>query len=448
MQNNTLTYQKPLKLLHIIYSSNIIILLIILLSFYLHLSVFIQLADDSPYFFNIQRQTDQDNYISGAEGLLDGTWPADTPFFFSPYYSYYLASTYLIHQDHFAPRLFQIFLGILAITLSYRIGYIVFSRNVGIVSAFTLAIYGPVIFYNLEYNVASHVIVFILGAVNLTLTYRPHKPKRQLFSIGILLGLATISQPQSMILTIPSLLWVIRLHHQSYRLKIITGLTLTAGLAFVLAFPIVHNWTSTGQPMFITSTGARNLYIGNSPEATGTFRGVDPEMLYAVRHGETSYLKEVIRFITEAPDKWLLLMIKKSAFMIIGSDAELGSNFNYHYWGELFSSTLRSLNLRYELIILAVLTTIHLLIRNRKTWILYLYIASYYGATILIFVTARYRVPLTPILIILSIGALFEIIKRLRNKDYKVLILIFAILISYIAVMVRFNLWLETHTFI
>ena len=316
----------------------------------------------------------------------------------------------------------------------------------GIASAFGVAVYGPLIFYNIEYNVVSHISLFIMSALYLTLIYRPHKSKLILFAIGFLLGMATIAQPQSIILALPSTLWVIRRHNQFQR-KFITTLALLAGIAFVIAFPIIHNWKSTGQLSFITTTGALNLYIGNSPEAGGTFYNPNSAVINSIRDGKTTYFKEAIKFITQAPTDWLLLMVKKTAFMIIGSDTELGSNFNYHYWGELYSSTLQALSLRYELLILTVLTTIHLLIRNRKSWLLYLYVVFYYGATIIIFITARYRIPLTPILIILSIGALFEIYKRIRLGDYKVIILIIAILISYIAVMIRFNLWLQTHTF-
>ena len=440
-------FQKTLAPLQIIYNTNIIILLIILLSFFLHLNILFQLADNSPYFFNIQRQTDQEHYINSAEALLNGTWPQNTPFSLSPYYSYYLAGTFLIHQDHFTPRLFQIFLGILVVVFTYKIASLVFSRHVGIVSALAVAVYGPLIFYNMEYTVVSHMTLFIMNALYLTLIYGHKKQRRIVFTIGFLLGLATIGQPQSIVLIFPSALWIIK-RDQYLRSKMNSILTLVFGLVFVLAFPIIHNWQSTGQFTFITTTGAYNLYIGNNPDASATFMIIDPELKLAVENKETSYFAEVIDFISQAPNDWLFLMVKKAAFMTIASDAELGSNFNYHYWGELFSSTLHSLSLRYELLILTVLTTLHLLIRNRKTWTLYLYIVSYYSATIIIFVTARFRVPLTPVLIILAVGALFEIVKRIKQGDYKVIVLLIAILISYIAVMIRFNLWLESHTFI
>ena len=111
-------YRKALVSFQMIYTTNIMIVMIILLSFFLHLTVLVELSENSPYFFNIQRKTDQDNYIAGAEGLLNSTWPANNPFFYSPYYSYYLAGTYLVHQDHFTPRFFQIFLGILLVVVT------------------------------------------------------------------------------------------------------------------------------------------------------------------------------------------------------------------------------------------------------------------------------------------------------------------------------------------
>ncbi len=310
MENSSFISSKFPKSLQIIYHSHILMILIILLSFYLHLTILFQLADNSPYFFNIQRQTDQEHYINSAEGILNGTWPQNTPFSLSPYYSYYLASTFLIHQDHSTPRLFQVFFGILSVVLTYKIGSIVFTRAVGLVSTLTVALYGPLIFYNLEYTVVSHMTVFMMGALYFTLLYRRKKQKTITFAIGFLLGLATIGQPQSIVVIIPSVLWIINTPHQSLRGKLTSILTMATGVILVLAPPIIHNWQTTGHASFITTTGAYNLYIGNNPNATATFTIIDAELKESVRNGDTSYLAEVLAFIRRAPNDWLFLMVK------------------------------------------------------------------------------------------------------------------------------------------
>jgi hypothetical protein len=205
----------------------------------------------------------------------------------------------------------------------------------------------------------------------------------------------------------------------------------------ILLIPTWHNFQVEHRLKFVTTTGDYNLYIGNNPQATGVYQKVPAELLQRVDSGQTTYLAEVGRFVLNQPLSWLGLMGRKTILYLVGSDLELGSNENFYFWGEQFSYVLSLLPLRYELISLLSLLGVRY-VWQQRAMLLFLCYGIYMLGTILFFVQARFRMPLVPILILISTAAVFEFYRRYRAGDKAILVVVVGLVLALGALLIRY----------
>jgi hypothetical protein len=87
------------------------------------------LADSRSPFFDF-RGIDALDYHLMAQGLLNGTWPGDQPFFWAPFYPMFLGGLYaLVGQSCLVLKLVQAVIGALTCVLVYRVGMRVFRAS-------------------------------------------------------------------------------------------------------------------------------------------------------------------------------------------------------------------------------------------------------------------------------------------------------------------------------
>lgn len=414
-----------------------IILIILWLSLTLQLLTLKELEAHSPFFYNFPFDVDQQYYIKDALDFQVGRWPAGTTFDLSPLYSFYLGILFKFWGTSLAlPRVFQAFEGVLVCALLYKLGSKVFSPQIGLWAAFLLATYAPLIYYNLELLTHAHSSLLIMLALWLALLYAQKSRPVYPVVIGLAVGLAALGQPQNIVLLGAIGLCFLFLKKPLGH-RILSILVIFAIAGAVTALPTWHNYQLTHRFHFITTTGAMNLYIGNNPQATGVFIPTPPALLADIEAQKNSYQAEAIRFIKEQPFLWLKLLGRKTVLYLVGSDAELGSNENFHFWGVLYSSVLRFLPLRYELISLLSLIGLRF-VWQRKSALLYGSYGFYLVSTILFFVEARFRMPFTPVLILLSTATGFEFYRRYRQGDKAILLLVVGIVLAMVALLIRY----------
>ena len=413
------------------------ILIILWLALTLQLLTLKELEANSPFFYNFPFDVDQQYYIQDALDFQEGRWPAGTAFDLSPLYSFYLGFIFkFLGNSIVLPRIFQAFEGVLACALLYKLGSKVFNPRIGLWATVLLATYAPFIYYNLELLTAAHSSLLIVLALWLAMLYARKTRSIYLYGIGLALGLAALGQPQNFILLAGIGWWFLCLKQPPAR-RILSVFIIFAVAGAVTAFPTWHNYQITGRFQFITTTGDMNLYIGNNPQATGVFIPVPLELQADIQAHQTSYPAETLKFIKDKPLAWLGLLGRKLVFFLVGSDAELGSNENFHFWGALYSVVLRLLPLRYELISLLSLIGLRF-VWQRKSALLYGCYGLYAISTVLFFVEARFRMPFTPILILLSTAAGFEFYRRYRQGDKAILLLVFGLLLAMAALLIRY----------
>lgn len=413
---------------------------ILLLSFALNIVVLFQLEANLIHFYEPLPEDDPAYYMNWGEQIVAGEWPNDNPFDLSPYYPYYLALIYkFLGRDMIMPRLFQVLLGLLVVALTYRIGKALFSTRIGLVSAFVLSVYGPFLYYNIEFSTAPHNALWVTLAIYLIILYARRGHWSYALVAGVFVGFAALGQPNAVVFAGALALWLLLIKiPRSVQVRGIVALGL--GTLAVVALPTWHNYRVTDRLGFITMLGPYNLYIGNNPEAIGKFYSIGREVRTHIEEsGETTYRAEIWDFYTSQPAEAIGLLGKKATFFLVGSDAELGSYVNYHFWGVENSFILKLLLLRYEMLALIVLIGSRLVI-NRQSAILLLCFVVYGLSIIAVFVQARYRIPLVPIMIILSTAAVFAIIRRFRSGDKAVLLLVVGFIVAMIALQIRYEL--------
>lgn len=419
----------------------LLMVVILLLGFALQLVVLRQLAAHSPFIYNLPPAVDQVVYISNARAFLTGDWPGATPFELAPYESLFLGLTFALGGDMdglFFPRLLQALIGTLTIALTYKLGQWAFKTGIGLAAALVLALYSPAIFYNLELTTAPHTTLWVTLALLLMLAYDRWRQWRYPALAGLVIGVAALARPNALIILGGMGLWLLSLRLP--RRQKWTAILLMGGAALLpLLWPMAHNTVLLGQPTFITTTGAYNLYIGNNPEATGVFISLPEDLIAAVAAGEASYTAETLRYIAAQPGDWLAMLGQKLVMALVSSDMELGSNVNYHYWGVRFSSVLGILQpLRYDLLVLLALFGLIMVRRRKGARLLYLTWGVYLLSMVIFFVQARFRLAMVPALAVLAAATVFEMARRYRRGDKKVLLLVFALVLAYVALLIRY----------
>jgi len=202
---------------------------------------------------------------------------------------------------------------------------------------------------------------------------------------------------------------------------------------------LFRNYSIEGKISPFSSHGGINFYIGNNPEATGQFMSPDGVSHSPLKQVSTSiliaekesgrkltpqqasrfwYLKS-FNFIKNNPVKASLLTIKKG--ILFWRKEEIPLNENYRFCKTLVP-ILHFPFISFGLIAPFGLLGIFISLKNRKCRLIILFILLYMISITMFFVSARYRLPIIPFLLIFCSYGLTQIIKWIRNKNKRKLI--------------------------
>lgn len=109
----------------------------------------------------------------------------------------------------------------------------------------------------------------------------------------------------------------------AFRFKIVNLLLFSLALVIGLAPWMWRNEIVWGSPLPISQTAGINLYMGNNPDATGTwsaFRTVAPPGIrIGTPQGNSWYGQQAIRFIADHPCRFVVNGLKKTAWLLFPS---------------------------------------------------------------------------------------------------------------------------------
>jgi len=346
----------------------------------------------------------------------------------SPVYVGFLAACYKLFGYHpLVPRLIQIFLGSLGCVLLYRIGKQLWNRNTGIFAGAISAFHGIFIFYDPELRKPGLANFFIILSL-FFLCRIWKKPKFYLWAAAGAAFAAASLLRMNLFLFLPVIFaWAFL---ALLRKKDLPGLLISLfifGISFGGTVAAGKAWLRTAIPRQTAAfqESGMHFYIGNNPDATGTYqkpRGID-----ASATGHTEQARKIAekiskrkltddevnrfwflqgrRFIRERPKEWLALELRK--FFLLANAYEIPNDENYD--AARRNSRVLSLPLfSYGLIGALGVLGIWL---NREKWtagtaLLLFFLVSYAVTLLATFVTSGYRLPVHIPLILFSASAI------------------------------------------
>lgn len=387
--------------------------------------LYIYQSDASP-FFDFP-QVDAKTYTEAASRMaVEGHWRGDaTPFWQPPLYPYFLGLVFWIFgPDYYIPRLVQAALGTLNCVFIYLLGRRTFSGTLGLAAAGLAAIYGPFLFFEAEF-LPPVLAVFLDLLLLLSLPWAISGGYRRFLVPGLLFGFSALCVANILLFLPFALLWIIwQSDNLSLRQRLLRILPLLLGTLLVIAPVTLRNYLVGDDWVLISSNAGINFYIGNNADYEKTVRiqpGPGWTELVArpgkeggiTRPSQKSrfFFGKAWEFIRQHPTAYVRLLLHKTYLFWHGD--EIGRNQDLYY-NRNFSSLLSLLLWKHVIAfpfgVVAPLALLGIALWWREgIWresgpsLLLLFLFSYALSVILFFVTAPYRLPVVPILLLSAV---------------------------------------------
>jgi tetratricopeptide (TPR) repeat protein len=382
---------------------------------------------------------DARRYDSWAAQIAAGDWIGRDVFYQAPLYPYFLGTLYAIAgRSLLTVRVCQAFIGAAACALLALAARRLYSERVGLIAGLGLALYAPAIFFDgllqksaLDLFFVSLSLWLISGLVD-----DPATRWRWLW-VGIAMGGLALTRENGLIFVAPILLWSLGRSRLEQRQRMLNVGVFVLGLTLVLLPVAARNGIVGGEWYLTTSQFGPNLYIGNNADAEGTYsplregRG-SPEFerqdatelaeaatgrRLTAREVSSFWMRRAIDFVRSHPGAWLKLMGGKVALLWNRTEwLDTESQESYEEWSPLLRTAARAghFGILVPLAVLGVFVTW----RDRARVAVYYLMALTYAASVVMFyVSARYRLPLVPFLILFAAAGLSSLPAFVRTAS-------------------------------
>jgi len=441
--------------------------------------VYVSQLGDAPFFYNPVGDSKiyHERALEIAAGDLVGR---DAYFHSSPFYPYFLALVYRVFGVNlWLVRLIQIIIGSLNCVLVYWLARRLAGelRGPPLLAGLFAAFYGTLVFFDGDLLMITLVLFFVLLSVLLLVTgddlwrasretgkhrsrdgsgaetARPHGeenitasrfPVWALFLIaGVSLGVAGLGKPNVLVFAPFALWWILT----GFQRGIIPqrwpfAVVFTVGV-LVAVLPITaRNYAVSGDFVLVSSNAGVNLFIGNNDQATGIFllppgSGLENTHLYLSSRdtagqalGEKNlrpsavsryWAGRALDYIREEPADAVRLLAKK--FVLFWNQYEIPNHHNRYFIGIYYAPLLKHLFIGFWLITPLSMIGLFFLTgngENRRVFRLYFgFILVYMISLIPFFVTARYRLPVVPFLIVFASLGVFELARWAARRPFR-----------------------------
>ena len=406
-----------------------------LLALTLRLAVLYERADSPGFEVPI---VDAGVYDQMARQLLAGE-DAEPRMFWQPiFYPLYLSTVYwLTDGSIFAVKILQALLGALTCCLTFLVALQLADRRTGLVAGGITALYGPLILFEGELLAASWAAFWSVALVGLfTLASRARAEawirSRWALGLGVSGAIAVLTRPSFLPFYAIAWLWLLWRWRGSGGQRLASPAAAAIVGFATLALPVaIASQNVTGHFGLLPGSGGLNSYIGNNPSTCETL-SVRPGDAWGelidlpARHGATGYAErnryfygQVLEYFRDQPFDFVAGLGAKA--LRFASSRELPRNIDI-YFSRGESRLLSGLSWKWGtfgfpfglVLPLAILGIINGWRRLGAPLLLFL--ALYPTAVVLVFVTARYRVPIVPVLAIPAAMGIFELARVVAGR--------------------------------
>lgn len=384
--------------------------------------VYVLQIDASPLFAH--PVVDAETYAQHAARLAAGNWlgRGEGPFWQPPLYPYLLGLIKTLFPGSFfyAVRFIQALFGAISCVLVYWMGRQVFQPVVGLVAALAAALYGPLIFFDGELLPATLATFLNLAGLALLVRSLQRPSSRGFLAAGVVFGLAALAVATVLSFVGAGAVWIF---WRCRRGGLPVGAALKGGGGFLLGAALaigpvaLRNYVIGGDVVLISYNAGVNFYIGNNPDYERTV-AVRPGWewddlvglpLEAGIEGPSAkskfFLGRAWDYIRSRPVDYLGLLLRKTWLFWHGD--EVGRNQDIYFWRN-YSSLLALLLWKWVIAFPfgiagpLALAGVLLAVRHQGLSLPVVFAVVYSLSVIAVFVNARYRLPVIPVLLLFA----------------------------------------------
>ena len=399
--------------------------------------IFLQQHTDSPTFF--APIIDAWTYHQHALTLATENRLPEGIFWQAVFYPLFLGGIYKIFGvSVLAAKIVQSALGCVTTYLVWRLGHRLAGPVVGLIAGLALALYGPAIFFEAELLAVGWAMFWVVLLALLLLSAEEHPRVLSLVALGVVAALSVYNRPTFLlpeILCAAWLLWRWRKDGGAWHTVLRRGGLLLAGWFLVVAPMLALTQRTTGRTFLLPPSGGINLYIGNNPDYDETICTRVGWAWYKLRRrpveagardaadpfGRQAWFKsEVWRFARQDPIRFLAGLGRKSLQFI--SSRELPRNvdiYGQRAWSDWLATLVwRAGPFGFPFGLVLPLAAVGLIWgRPRLPLSFWLLIVGFAAAVVLVFVAARYRLVVVPLLLIPAAQGARELLATVRTGD-------------------------------
>jgi len=366
------------------------------------------------------------------------------------FYPFFLSRVYLFTgASIICAKLLQILLGSALCVLVYRLGQTVFDRRTGTLAGIITALYGPLIFFESKLLATSWASIWSVVLILLFLKAGEKKGLWLYLALGICGGLSIITRATFLPFFVAASIWLLfALRRASMPWKMIAARKafVLMGVLLILAPVARICYQVTGYFSALPESGPVNLYVGNNPQTSKTITlrpGGDWKNLCNLpyQHGAKNrhqagqfFIRWFWNYVTTQPLHYLTGLAHKTTQFL--SSRELPRNVDVYgsrKYSRLFSAMTWKLHqFGFPFGILLPLTLLgfigpHFSTRRKMGTLrhrpgipppIVLFLIFYPFTVILVFVTARYRAPVIPVMAILAAAGFWVVIETIKTKRW------------------------------
>ncbi len=374
-----------------------------------------------------------------ARAFVEGkSFMEGMPFFRAPLYPWFLGTCFsLFGEDYLIPRIIQGAMGALSCGLVFVIGRRLFGRIVGAAAGIVAATYWLFLYFEGELLIVPLIVFLDLLFLWLLIRAQDNRSLPLYLTSGFIMGLSALARPNILLFGLAVCLWILLSDRTHWKRSFVRAF-LFGLLCLVPILPVtIRNYVEGDDMVLISSQGGVNFYIGNNPESDGTravVPGTPPDWwggyFGAIAQAEEAegkklkpsevsehFFERSFDYITGEPGAWLDLTARKVRYF--WTNAEIANNQPIRFFAEQFAPVVKILPIGFGLI--GPLALLGLLLCFRRSWRLFPlwgFVLIYSASVILFFVCTRYRIPVTPILILLACAAVQSLAQAVREKRW------------------------------
>lgn len=395
-------------------------------------------------------------YDNWALSISRGCLIGKTAFNGMPLYPYLVGLIYAIFGHSVtAVRCVQASLGTLNCVLIYFVARQVFSRKVGLLSAFLLSLYGLFLFYE-GYLLDITLSIFLtLSVLSLLLYSFSRDSSSGFFASGLALGFSSLTRA-GILFFVPFTIFCIFYFSRRKALAALASVLLLVGIAFPISLSVLHNYMAEKDIVFLSAHGGVTFYNGNNPNSEGPYfsplkelNGADKAAFIqdakdvaekeAKRHLKSSevsnyWFRKSLRFIINNPYKYATILFSR-ILALFNKYEFYDTSISYVMMKQLVP-VLGVSFLTFPMIFPFALLGMLLSLKPAKgPLLLWGYIISYSLFSLFFMIFSRYRLPLLPVFIIFAAYGICRIWEDIRTRGnnlprYAVVLVLAALLVN------------------